>query len=92
MGKQFLGEVGYIQNQPTVVHEDNRGCIFMATENAINQRTKHIDIRHHFIRQAVKEGHIRLKACDKQYMLADCLTKGVPNDKNQYCCQGVGLK
>ncbi|TPX41684.1 hypothetical protein SeMB42_g05463 [Synchytrium endobioticum] len=32
-----------VDSPATPIHEDNRDCIFMAKENAVNQRTKHID-------------------------------------------------
>ncbi|TPX44978.1 DNA-directed DNA polymerase [Synchytrium endobioticum] len=90
--RQFLKELGYEQTSPTVVHEDNRGCIFIANENATNYRSKHIDIRHHFIRESIRKGHIELKACGTDRMVADCLTKGVSRLKNDYCCDEIGLK
>ena len=90
--RQFLEEIGFYQTKATVVHEDNRGCIFIANENAINHRTKHIDIRHHFIRDAVKKGQVVLHPCSTNEMIADSLTKGVSKEKNEYCCDGIGLK
>ena len=89
--RQFLKELGYPQNQPTPIHEDNRGCIFMSNEHVINSRTKHIDIRHHFIRDAVELNQIKLVACSTAEMVADFLTKGVDTDKIEYCSKMAGL-
>ena len=40
-----------------------------------HNRTKHIDIRHHFIRQAVKSNEIELKWISTEKQIADLLTK-----------------
>jgi len=44
-------------------------------------RTKHIDIRHHFIRNEVEDGRITLVYCRTEDMIADILTKPLPRDQ-----------
>jgi hypothetical protein len=67
-------------NAPTVVHEDNQGCIavanFKANTNA--KRMKHVEIQIHFIRDIIKDAKILLKYTPTSKMLADFLTKLVP--------------
>ena len=58
--------------EPTVLMEDNQGVIAIA-RNPI--RTKHIDIRYHYVREALQEGTIDLFYCPKEEMVADWLTK-----------------
>ena len=58
-----------------VLHVDNKGTIDLANNPVHNQRTKHVDIRYHFIRQCVREGIVFLvhvSSCDN---LADVFTK-----------------
>ena len=43
-----------------VIFEDNEGAIFLAKNQKVGQRTKHIDVRHHFIRDKLSEGSITL--------------------------------
>ena len=41
-------------------------------------RTKHIDVKHHFIRDKVENGELLLKYCPTNDMIADMLTKALP--------------
>ena len=55
-------------------------------------RTKHIEIKYHFIRDQVKKGMVELKYCQTGNMLADMLTKGLHKDKFVKLRQMVGVK
>ena len=59
--KQLLSELQIEQSKPTVVYEDNQSAISMAQNAQFHGRTKHIDIRHHFVREKVKDGTIEVK-------------------------------
>ena len=56
----------------------NQSAISMAQNTQFHGRTKHIDIRHHFVCEKVNNGTINLKYCPTDRMLADILTKGLP--------------
>ena len=43
---------------------DNNGAVFLSQEAALNSRSKHIDIRHHYIRYLVKRDIIQAKQCE----------------------------
>ena len=79
--KTLLGELGEAQEGPVDVLEDNQGCIALAKNPVSHARSKHIDIRHHFIRDAVEEGVINLVYCRTDEMLADILTKPLPREQ-----------
>ena len=53
----LLGEMTKVE-KPSVIYEDNRGTIFLAKNRQVGIRTKHIDIRHHFLRDIVGEKDI----------------------------------
>lgn len=60
------------------LYEDNQGCIFMS-KNTECKRSKHIDIKHHFIRDHLAQGNIEVryvKTCDQ---IADICTKALGN-------------
>ena len=42
------------------IHEDNTGAIFMVKNSQIGDRTKHIDTRHHYIKQQVEKGLVEV--------------------------------
>ena len=57
------------------VYEDNQGAIALRRNPVNRQRTKHTDVRHHFVRNALEEGKIDIKYCPTEHMVADLLTK-----------------
>ena len=52
--RRLLCSVGFKQETPTTMYEDNQGTIQLTKNPKSDSRTKHIDIRYHFIREAVK--------------------------------------
>jgi hypothetical protein len=59
----------------TPIWEDNRGALFMASNPTNSNRTKHIDVRYHFVRQLISEGEIVGNYIPTTQQLADVLTK-----------------
>ena len=53
---------------PTTILEDNQSSIAMARNPQFHGRAKHIDIKHHFIRERVSDGLIELKYCPTNEM------------------------
>ena len=47
----------------------------IAKNPEMHARTKHIDIRHHFVRDCVEDNKIQLEFCPTEEMIADILTK-----------------
>ena len=73
--RTILNELGFKQHGPTIIFEDNQGCIKL-TENGVSHgRTKHIDIRHHYVREQVARNSIKFKYLQTDKMVADMLTK-----------------
>ena len=60
------------------IAEDNQSCIAYASNRLLNARSKHIDIRHHFIREHVRSKLVKLTYIDTKDQLADILTKCPP--------------
>jgi hypothetical protein len=58
--RQLLVDMGYEQTGPTVVHEDNKGCFHLSENEMYHQRTKHVDIRYHWIREQIAQGKFKL--------------------------------
>jgi len=77
---------------PISVYCDNNGAINLSKNNVYHGRTKHIDIQHHFVREAVKNGHIVVKRIETSKMIADNLTKTVNRPKHELCAGSIGLK
>ena len=63
------------------VHEDNLGTIDVLSNAVNNGRTKHIDVRHFWVRELVKTGIIRMQHIDTDKNIADFLTKPLVGQK-----------
>ena len=59
------------------IGEDNQSTIQMALNQASTARTKHIDVRHHFIKQHLTQGSVSLQYVPTASQAADCLTKSL---------------
>lgn len=77
--RQMLSELGFPPDGPTRIGEDNTACISIATNEITSHRTKHIDIRYHFVRAAVRDGLIGLHYVPTKEMAADIFTKPLRN-------------
>jgi len=73
--RQLLSELGYPQPGPTVVYEDNQATIKMVNNGNDKGRTKHIDVRFHYIREMIEQGQIKMEYKRTEDMIADILTK-----------------
>ena len=56
--------------------EDNQSAICLSKNPQYHGRSKHISIKHHFIRDLVKKGLVAIHYCQSEEMIADMLTKG----------------
>ncbi|POM74328.1 Integrase catalytic core protein [Phytophthora palmivora] len=70
-------DIGAEQHGPTVIYEDNQGAMALAKNVGYQARTKHIDIRYHFIRGKIASGEVKLTYEESKSQLADFLTKGL---------------
>jgi len=79
--KNILKDFGVELSEPITLYEDNQSCIQLSQNPSHHRRTKHIDIRHHFIREKVEEGVVILRYITSENQQADILTKGLPVNK-----------
>jgi hypothetical protein len=75
----------------TTLYSDNQSAIALSKEHQYHARTKHIDVRYHFIRWVIEEGKIRLIYCPTAEMVADSLTKALPSAKVKHFATALGL-
>ena len=82
-GRTIDGVKLYNHNQDAIVslHADNQGAIALAKNSVHHQRSKHIDIKYHFIRLAVEEGIIDLQYIPTAENIADQFTKPLSSVK-----------
>jgi hypothetical protein len=80
-------------NKPTPLHSDNKSAIALATGPAqYHARTKHINIRYHFICYIIDAGSIKLIYCPTDQQTTDTLTKALPSVKAKHFAHTMGLR
>jgi hypothetical protein len=89
---RMLQELGFINKvKPTQLYCDNQGALALAGDPTHHKRSKHIDIRYHYIREMVDNGHITIHHVGTQDQAADMLTKPLKDIKHKHNCQLIHL-
>ena len=52
--------VGVVVEYPITVHVDNVGAVFLPDNTSVPQRKNHIDVNHHFIKDYVDDGTVKI--------------------------------
>lgn len=79
----LLGELGFPQIEPTPLNADNTSAIQIVANPVFHERTKHIEVDCHFIREAYDAGVISLPHISSTLQTADVFTKAL--SKNRHC-------
>ena len=88
--RTLLDEIGAFKHiaPMSTLNGDNQGAIALARNPEYHARTKHIDIQYHFIRELVSTDTIYLRFCSSTDMIADIMSKALPqptHDKHTHC-------
>jgi hypothetical protein len=90
--RRLIGEVFRPLDKPTTLYCDNQSAIALTKDGTYHARTKHINIHYHFIRFSVENNSISLIYCPTDSMVADTLTKALPNAKAKHFAAELGLR
>jgi hypothetical protein len=77
MWLQKLQEDLKLNKEALIIYEDNQSCIRTASDVIRNERSKHIDVRYHFVRELVNKKEVRLEYLPTEHMPADLMTKAL---------------
>ena len=88
--KKFLLELGYAQEKYELMC-DNQSVIHLGKHPTFHSKSKHIDVRYHWLRDVLDEKSICLEKVHTDENGADMLTKCVPRWKFEFCCSLVGM-
>jgi hypothetical protein len=89
--RQIISQLFGIDLGPTTLFSDNQSAIALTKEHQYHARTKHIDVRFHFIRWIIEDGKLRLVYCPTEDMVADVLTKALTSTKVKHFAVELGL-
>ncbi|XP_047326610.1 uncharacterized mitochondrial protein AtMg00810-like [Impatiens glandulifera] len=79
--QRILKDMKFEQCEPTIIHCDNMSSIAMTKNPIFHARSKHIELRYHFIRYLVTQEVISMKFIKTEDQPADIMTKVVTIDK-----------
>jgi hypothetical protein len=79
--RQLLGELGFPQEAPSIIYNDNAACLIMAKNKSSGSNTRHVRLQYHFIRELVSEGEVKVEYCPTDRMIADIMTKALPKPR-----------
>jgi len=80
-----------ISGGPINIKVDNSGCIDFSKKPVEHKRTKHIDIRYHFVREGITTVKVTLEHCATDDMVADPMTKKLGKTKHDKHVEAMGF-
>jgi hypothetical protein len=89
--QRFMEELGKKQEN-NKLYCDSQSAIHLAKNSAFHSKTKHIQLRYHFIQSTLEDGQLKLEKIHTSQNPADMLTKGVTREKLSSCSVSVGLQ
>jgi len=81
---QLLNTLNIQYERPIKVQVDNIGAVFLSKNKTSGERTKHIDVKYHFIREQINDGLIQVDFVRSEENLADIFTKNLSGEKYIY--------
>lgn len=89
--RHLIESVEFEQKGPTIVYCDNQSSIALTKNPVHHARTRHIDIKQHFIRQAVLNKQVEMRYIHTDENVADLFSKPLPQEKRVKHCNALGL-
>jgi hypothetical protein len=89
--RMFLTSLGFAPPLPINLLGDNQGALDIANAQSTSSRSKHIDIKYHFIREHIKANIFRTSWVSTKEMMADIFTKPLQPALHEYHVRGLGL-
>ncbi|GJX03364.1 retrovirus-related pol polyprotein from transposon TNT 1-94 [Tanacetum coccineum] len=74
------------------LYYDNKSAIALCCNNVQHSKSKHIDVRYHFIKEQVKNGAVELYFVRTEYQLADIFTKALPRERFEFQINKLGMR
>lgn len=80
----FIKDLGCDQ-KTIVVHCDNQSAVHLSKHQVFHERSKHIDVKLHFVRDVIESGVVQVKKISTEHNPADVFTKVLPISKFNHC-------
>ncbi|CAL2257280.1 unnamed protein product [Prunus armeniaca] len=88
--KRFLQELGQEQHK-YILHCDSQSAIHLSNNLSFHSRSKHIDVRYHWIRDVLESKQLQLEKIHTDGNSSDMMTKSLPKDNYEFCRRAARL-
>lgn len=89
--RKLLSDIGCPCASETTLYVDNQSAIKLVKNPVFHKRTKHIDIRYHFIREKTESKEIKVEYVPSENQLVDIFTKPIPKDHFKKLCEDMNM-
>ena len=89
--RRVLDQLGHVQKKSTIVMCDNNSTIKLSKNPVMHGRSKHIDVRFHFLRELANDGIIELMHCGTEEQTIDVMTKPLKLESFQKFRSQMGM-
>ena len=90
--RRLLNELGLRTDAATILLMDNQSAMAIARNPEFHDRTKHIDVRYHFLRLKVENEELDPTYIPTEEQIADVLTKALCREKHEKFSEGMGIR
>ena len=89
--RKLLADLGKADGRAVQLWCNNQAALKLLKHPISSNRSKHIDVIYHFARERVARNEVVFSYCPTDRMIADCLTKAVPEQQFSVCLVGMGM-
>ncbi|MCO5567781.1 hypothetical protein L7F22_021477 [Adiantum nelumboides] len=79
--KRILMDLDVPMKTTTTLHRDNQSCMAISKNPVFHARTKHIEIRYHYVRELIEDEIVELEYCSTEDNYADIFSKALGKDR-----------
>ncbi|GKB83567.1 putative RNA-directed DNA polymerase [Tanacetum coccineum] len=89
--KRILAAIGHEEGESSIIQCDNSSAIQLSMHHVFHGRSKHIDVKFHFLRDLVNDGIVQLTHCNTHDQIADVMTKPLKKEQFVKLRKSMGL-
>ena len=90
--RYLLRDLGVLHPEPALLYYDNKAALHIATNLVFHERTRHIEMDCHYIRDMIQAGSVATRFVNSTHQLADVLTKALGKDVFTFMICKLGVR